>query len=88
MALTGGEKKGFESWGQAVGLLITFLSVTAAISAVRNIGKGPGEHILLLRSINKKLGTVTPEPMEGYYDSLINKTRSLRKNSLRKNDLL
>lgn len=57
MALTGGEKEGFQAWGQAVGLLITFVSVTAAINAVRNIGKGPGEHILLLRSINTKLGS-------------------------------
>ena len=71
MKLSKGEKTGFQAWGEAVGLLITFVSVTAAINAVRQIGKGPGEHILLLRSINKKLSRAVPPVEDLDYNDLL-----------------
>ena len=57
------ESKGFETWAKALGLLLTFISARAAIHAIRQQeGLLPtSEHVLLLRSINSKLGRATQE---------------------------
>lgn len=69
------EIKGVEAWGKAIGLLMTFMSMRAAVHAIRQSeGTAPtGEHILILRQIDAKLSRLAPpeEISDLDYDDLL-----------------
>ena len=48
------ELQGIETWAKALGILLTFISARPAFHAIREAEgtNPPGEHLILLRSIN------------------------------------